>query len=156
MFSGLEIIILVLLKKRKSLCLETLDPNGSHISRKKYEPPYHVKVLMLSLVQSPFLFSLVWPTVRWKRSSKTHLHKTLAKLAIFLKKTTFHCICLDGWERGIQTICFFIIRVDWVPVTECTYTLFEVMPGNNYWKEINHNNMQFSYRSPTETIPILN
>ena len=52
MFSGLEIIILVFLKKRKSLCLETLDPNGSHISRKKYEPPYYVKVLMSSPEQS--------------------------------------------------------------------------------------------------------
>ena len=63
--------------------------------------------------------------------------KTLAKLAIFFKKTVFYCICLDGWERGIQTICFFIIWVDWVPVTECTYTLFEVMSGNEYWKDGN-------------------
>ena len=50
---------------------------------------------------------------------------------------------------GFRLSVFFIIGVDWVPVTECTYTLFEVMPGNEYWKEINHNNMQFSYRSPT-------
>ena len=52
MFSGLEIKILVFQKKRKSLYLETLDPSGNHINRKKYEPPYYVKVLMLSPVHS--------------------------------------------------------------------------------------------------------
>ena len=104
----------------------------------------------------PFLFSLVWPTVRCKRSRKTHSYKNSRQTCNFLKKTAFYCICLDGWKRGIQTICFFIIRVDWVLVTECTYTLFEVMSENEYWKEINDNNMQFSYRSPTETVPILN
>ena len=84
MFSGLEIIILVLLKKRKSLCLETLDPNGRHISRKKYEPPYHVKVLMLSLVHS-LRFCFLWfglPSGE-KGQVKRAFTKTLAKLAIF-------------------------------------------------------------------------
>ena len=87
MFSGLEIIILVLLKKRKSLCLETLDPNGSHISKKKYEPPYYVKVLMLSLVHS-LRFCFLWfglPSGE-KGHVKRVFTKTLAKLAIFKKK----------------------------------------------------------------------
>ena len=84
MFSGLEIIILVLLKKRKSLCLETLDPNGSHISRKKYEPPYYVKVLMSSPEQSlRFLFLWFGLPSGEKGHVKRVFTKTLAKLAIF-------------------------------------------------------------------------
>ena len=86
MFSGLEIIILVLLKKRKSLCLETLDPNGRHTSREKYEPPYHVKVLMLSLVHS---LRFCFPWYGLPSSENAHVKrvftKPLAKLAVFLK-----------------------------------------------------------------------
>lgn len=61
--------------------------------------------------------------------------KPLAKLAVFLKNGIL--LYLFGWKRRIQTICFFIIRVDWVPVAECTYTLFEVMSENEYWKDGN-------------------
>ena len=86
MFSGLEIIILVLLKKRKSLCLETLDPNGSHISRKKYEPPYYVKVLMflVSPVHS-LRFCFLWFGLPSGENGhvKRFFTRTLAKLAIF-------------------------------------------------------------------------
>ena len=84
MFSGLEIIILVFLKKRKSLCLETLDPNRSHISRKKHESPYYVKVLMSSPEQSlRFLFLWFGLPSGEKGHVKRVFTKTLAKLAIF-------------------------------------------------------------------------
>ena len=107
MFSGLEIIILVLLKKRKSLCLETLDPNGSHTSRKKYEPPYHVKVLMLSLVHS-LRFCFLWfglPSVENGQVKRTFT-KLSPNLQFFQKNDI--SLYLFGWMRtGDSDYLFF-------------------------------------------------
>ena len=96
MFSGSKRIILVFLKKRKSLCLETLDPKVSHINRKKYEPPYYAKVLMSSPEHS-LRFCFLWFGLPSGENGhvKRVFTKTLAELAIFLKNGIY-CICLDG------------------------------------------------------------
>ena len=115
MFSGLEIIILVLLKKRKSLCLETLDPNGRHKSRKKYEPPYHVKVLMLSLVHS-LCFCFLWfglPSVENGQVKRTFT-KLSPNFAIFLKKRHFIVFVWMDENGGFRLSVFSLF--EW---TEC-------------------------------------
>ena len=112
MFSGLEIIILVFLKKRKSLCLETVDPNGSHISRKKYEPPYYVKVLMLSPVHS-LRFCFLWYGLPSSENAhvKRVFTKPLAKLSVFLK-------------NGILLYLF-----EWMKTEDSDYLFFHYSSG---------------------------